>query len=143
MVQSLEEKLEFYKSQAKPSLVENLGIEMLELSPELVTASMPVDQRTCQPFGILHGGASVALAETIASVGGWLNIDHQTNAIAGLEINANHLRSVNKGKVLGKGKPIHIGKSTQVWSVEIFDEERKKISISRCTLAVIKGQLRN
>jgi len=143
MSENLKEKLEFYRSVSKPSLVEHLGIEMLELGPELVSATMPVDHRTCQPFGILHGGASVALAETIASVGGWLNIDHKRNAIAGLEINANHLRSVTSGKVTGSGQPLHIGKSTQVWSVEITDDQGKKISVSRCTLAVIGGQLRS
>lgn len=117
-----------------------LGIEWLELSPEKLVARMPVNENTKQPFGLLHGGASVALAESLASVGGWLNIDETMYASVGLEINANHLRSVKEGFVIGEAKPFHIGKKTQVWSVEIRTEEGKMVCVSRCTLAIIKQE---
>jgi uncharacterized protein (TIGR00369 family) len=102
---------------------------------------MPVDHRTVQYFGILHGGASVALAETVASCAGALHIDLDKQRVVGLEINANHLRGVEGGKgfkVHAVASPIHIGKRTQVWSVEIKTDEGKLVCISRCTLAVVQ-----
>ena len=114
-----------------------LGIEMLELTPTRVVATMPVDQRTRQPFGILHGGASVALAETVASFGAVTLIDRDRQVAVGQEINANHLRPKLEGVVTATGVPVHVGRTTQVWSIEIRDEQGKLVCISRCTMAVV------
>ena len=97
---------------------------------------MPVDHRTHQPYGLLHGGASVALAETVASVGGMISVMDQGKWVVGLEINANHLKSVKSGLVTATGIPIHQGRGTQVWEIKINDEAQNLICISRCTLAV-------
>jgi len=115
-----------------------LGIEMLELTPQRVVATMPVDQRTRQPFGILHGGASVALAETVASFGAVALIDRDRFVAVGQEINANHLRPKREGVVTATGVPVHVGRSSQVWSIEIRDEQGKLVCISRCTMAVVE-----
>jgi 1,4-dihydroxy-2-naphthoyl-CoA hydrolase len=117
-----------------------LGIEMLELTPERVVASMPVDDRTRQPFGLLHGGASVALAETVASLGAALNVDRTRFAAVGLEINANHLRAKRDGIVRATGTPLHVGRTTQVWSVEIVDEDGRLVCVSRCTIAIVPSE---
>ena len=98
---------------------------------------MPVDDRTRQPFGILHGGASVALAETVASLAACMNVDLEQFMAVGLEINANHLRSKREGVVTGTALPIHVGRSTHVWEVKIVDEQARPICVSRCTLAVV------
>lgn len=100
---------------------------------------MPVNENTIQPFGILHGGASVALAETLVSIGAWLNIDENKKSAVGIEINANHIRAVKKGgTVIGTGRPVHIGKQTQVWEAKIRTRETNKlVCISRCTLAIV------
>lgn len=115
-----------------------LGIEMLELTPQRVVATMPVDQRTRQPFGILHGGASVALAETVASFGAVTLIDRDRQVAVGQEINANHLRPKLEGVVTATGVPVHVGRGSQVWSIEIRDEQGKLVCISRCTMAVVE-----
>ncbi|RID88918.1 PaaI family thioesterase [Mesobacillus zeae] len=115
-----------------------LGIEITKIEKGLVTAKMPVDGRTRQPFGLLHGGASVALAETAASVGAYELADKETEAVVGLEINANHIRSVREGWVTATGTILHQGKSTMVWEIKITDEEDQLICISRCTMAIIK-----
>jgi uncharacterized protein (TIGR00369 family) len=122
---------------ATRGLADVLGIEVIELTPKRVVATMPVDDRTRQPFGILHGGASVALAETVASLGAVMNTDIERASAVGLEINANHLRAKRDGIVRATGQPIHIGRSTQVWEVRIVDEEDRPVCISRCTLAVV------
>lgn len=132
----LEEKVEALMSSYQSSLPGYLGIQFTSLSRSLLEAEMPVDERTKQPFGILHGGASVALSETIASVGGWLNVDKPDLIVVGAEINANHLRPVSSGRVKGQGRPIHLGRSLQVWEVSITDDADKQVCISRCTLAV-------
>ena len=120
------------------SLVEALGIEFQKIDPQEMRASMPVNQNTIQYFGMLHGGASVALAETLASVGALTHLNMNESIGVGLEINANHLRPVGLGKkVFGVGKPLHIGAKTQVWSIEIRDENDKLVCISRCTMAVV------
>ncbi|MFC9600673.1 hotdog fold thioesterase [Peribacillus butanolivorans] len=119
------------------SLIGTLGIEMKEISDGKVVATMPVDERTRQPLGLLHGGASVALAETVASVGGIQLVDSTKQAVVGLEINANHVRGVRSGHVIAEGNIIHRGKSTMVWDVKIRDNQDKLICISRCTLAII------
>lgn len=118
-------------------LADTLGIELVELTPERVVATMPVDDRTRQPFGILHGGASVALAETAVSLGAWLNIDREQQAAVGLEINANHVRAVESGTVRVVATPLHRGRTTQLWSAEIRDDQERLVCISRCTLAVV------
>ncbi|MCL4130304.1 UNVERIFIED_CONTAM: hypothetical protein GTU68_051646 [Idotea baltica] len=98
---------------------------------------MPVDNRTVQPAGLLHGGASVALAETVASIGGLIHTHDQGKKVVGQEINANHLRPVKSGIVTGTAKPIHIGKSTHVWEINIRDERQRLVCVSRCTLHVV------
>lgn len=129
--------LEQLRANATNHLATTLGIELRELTPERVVATMPVDDRTRQPFGILHGGASVALAETIASLGAVMNVDLEHFSAVGVEINANHIRAKRDGVVTGTGTPIHVGRSTQVWEVRIVDEEQRPVCVSRCTLAVV------
>ncbi|MCC5941052.1 MAG: hotdog fold thioesterase [Balneolaceae bacterium] len=115
-----------------------LGLEYLQLSRDVLKAKMPVNENTIQPFGILHGGASVALAETLASVGAYLNLTSDSKVAVGLEINANHIKSVRFGShVIGIARPIHRGAQTQVWETRIETEDQKLVSISRCTLAII------
>jgi len=126
-----------YRALAPRSLAEHLGVELLELGPERVVATMPVDDRTRQPFGLLHGGASVALAETVASLGAWRGVDRARFAAVGLEINANHLRAVREGVVRAVGTPVHRGRTTQVWSIEIRDEAGRMVCIARCTMAIV------
>lgn len=117
-------------------LFKALGIEVESFDKNKVVMSMPVDERTHQPYGYLHGGASVLLAETVASMGGTLHIDLETQAVFGMEINANHIRSKREGKVIATGTPAHIGRTSMVWNIEIKDEQDKLICISRCTLGV-------
>ena len=121
----------------KNTLLETLEITVTEAAPERVTATMPVTPRVHQPFGILHGGASVVLAETVASIGATVNLDMERQRAVGLEINANHLRSVRDGVLTAVATPIHRGRKTQVWGIEIRDEEEKLVCTSRCTLAVL------
>jgi 1,4-dihydroxy-2-naphthoyl-CoA hydrolase len=119
------------------TLMNSLGIKVTELGKGRVIATMPVDERTWQPFGLLHGGASVALAETVASIGGFELVDKEKEAVVGLEINANHIRGKRNGYVTAEGNILHQGKTTMVWDIKIRDEADKLISVSRCTLAVI------
>lgn len=120
------------------TLISHLGIEIMEIGEDYLTARMPVDNRTCQPRGILHGGASVALAETIGSCGANLVIDREEYYCVGLEINANHIRSVSSGYVTGTARPLHLGKSTQVWEMMIHDGEGNLVCVSRMTNSVLK-----
>jgi len=122
----------------KDTLLEALGIEIIHLEEGKVVATMPVDERTRQPMGLLHGGASVALAETVASVGAYELVDKEVEAVAGLEINANHVRPKTEGVVTAVATVLHQGKSTQVWDIKITDEQDRLICVSRCTMAVIK-----
>ena len=117
------------------TLVQCLGIEFTEIGEDFVEARMPVDERTMQPMGLLHGGASAALAETLGGAGAYLAVPEGTICL-GLEINANHLRPVPRGWVIGRATPIHIGRSTQVWNIAIRDEQGNLICISRLTVAV-------
>lgn len=128
----------WYRAVPITGLPKTLGIEMVELTEERVVATMPVDERTRQPFGLLHGGASIALAETVASFGAALFIDRVRYAAVGQEINGNHLRPKFDGVVRAVGTPVHVGRSTQVWSIEIRDEEERLVCISRCTMAVVE-----
>lgn len=120
------------------TLLGSLGIEITELQKGKVVATMPVDDRTRQPFGLLHGGASVALAETVASVGAFELVDKENEVAVGLEINANHIRAKKDGLVTATGTVLHQGKTTMVWDIKITDEEDNLVCISRCTIAVIK-----
>ncbi|MBF6634523.1 MAG: hotdog fold thioesterase [Planococcus sp. (in: Bacteria)] len=115
-----------------------LGIEFGDITPDRVTATMPVHAATHQPFGQLHGGASVVLAESVASVGTWHLIDQENEIAVGLEINANHLRGKQEGVVTAIGTPLHKGRTTMVWDIKIIDEEEKLICVSRCTVAIVK-----
>ena len=125
------------RSVATKHLADVIGIQIVELTKERVVATMPVDERTRQPFGILHGGASVALAETVASLAASMNADLDRFNVVGLEINANHIRAKRDGTVTGTALPIHVGRSTQVWEIRIVDEQQRPICVSRCTLAVV------
>jgi 1,4-dihydroxy-2-naphthoyl-CoA hydrolase len=122
------------------TLLKTLGIELVEIRKDRVVARMPVTPRICQPFGLLHGGASVALAETVASTGAWMNVDQERERVVGLEINANHLRGKRDGVVTAVATPVHVGRRTQVWEVRIADENDKPVCISRCTLAVVQAE---
>jgi 1,4-dihydroxy-2-naphthoyl-CoA hydrolase len=128
---------EWWRALGDQHLPGTLGIEILELNDDRVVATMPVDARTHQPFGILHGGASVALEETVASLGATGRIDRKTFMAVGQEINANHLRAKSEGVVTATATPVHVGRSSQVWSISIVDEAGRLICISRCTLAVV------
>jgi 1,4-dihydroxy-2-naphthoyl-CoA hydrolase len=119
------------------TLAANLGIEITEMGDDSITAKMPVDHRTHQPLGLLHGGASVALAETLGSVGAMCCLDFDKQYCVGLEINANHIKSAKSGFVYGTAKPIHVGKRTQVWEIKIVNEGQELVCVSRITLAVI------
>lgn len=117
-----------------------LGIEFTSFKSDEIKAQMPVDENTIQPFGLLHGGASVALAETLASVGAWLNIKEADKIAVGVEINANHMRPVRMGeRVHGISTPVHIGRRTQLWETKIYTDNDKLVCISRCTLTVVNG----
>ena len=122
----------------KGTLGEHLGMQFSEIGENFLKATMPVDERTRQPYGLLHGGASVALAETVGSVASALVIDHSKWLCVGLEINANHIRGVKDGIVTGTCTPIHLGASTHVWDIKIHDEQNKLVSISRLTVAILK-----
>lgn len=119
-------------------LMETLGIEIVTMEKDNIVLTMPVDERTHQPAGFLHGGASVLLAETAASMGGYLNINPEEEIVFGIDINANHLRSKKSGTVTAVASPFHIGKTTMVWEIKISDEADKLICIARCTLGVVK-----
>ncbi len=130
-----EASLEALNARSRGTLMETLGIVFTELGDGYLRATMPVAPRTHQPYGLLHGGASVALAETLGSSAGALVAGGQ--AVVGLEINANHLRAVRSGTVTGTTRPVHIGRSTQVWEIRIEDEAGQTVCISRITLAVL------
>jgi 1,4-dihydroxy-2-naphthoyl-CoA hydrolase len=115
-----------------------LGMIFTEIGPDFIKGTMPVDERTRQPYGLLHGGASAAFAETLGSVASTLVIDHSRYYCVGLEINANHVRSASKGVVTGICKAVHLGRTTHVWDIRIFDEREKLVCISRLTVAIIQ-----
>jgi 1,4-dihydroxy-2-naphthoyl-CoA hydrolase len=119
------------------SMLETLGIRLIEFGDDFLRGAMPVDARTRQPFGLLHGGASVTLAETLGSFGGWLCLPPGGGTVVGIEVNANHLRAVREGEVVGTARPLHLGRSTQVWEIRIVDPQDRLVCISRLTLAVV------
>ncbi len=138
MIWSREYELEEFGRFQKNTLLEALGIELKEIGEDYLVGTMPVDERTKQPFGLLHGGASVALAETLGSVAAGMVVGTDNFNAVGLDINANHLRPVFKGNVVGKASPIFIGKKTHVWEIKISDDETGKLScISRLTMAIM------
>jgi len=122
---------------SKNNMAEHLGILFTEVGEDFISATLPVDNRTHQPFGLLHGGASVVLAETLGSVAAFLCVDREKQYCVGLEINANHIKSAREGIVTGTTRPIHIGKKTQVWEIKIVNPQNELVSISRITIAVI------
>jgi uncharacterized protein (TIGR00369 family) len=129
---------DWYAQVPVTGLPATLGIEIVELTESRVVATMPVDARTRQPFGILHGGASIALAETVASFGSVALIDRERFMAVGQEINGNHLRPKLDGVVRATGVPVHVGRTSHVWSIEIRDEQERLVCISRCTMAIVE-----
>ena len=125
---------------SKNTLGEHIGMQFSEIGEDYLKATMPVDHRTHQPYGLLHGGASAALAETLGSVSSALVIDQEKFICVGIEINANHIRSIRSGIVTGTCTPIHIGATTHVWDIRINDERNKLVCISRLTVAILKKQ---
>jgi 1,4-dihydroxy-2-naphthoyl-CoA hydrolase len=130
--------LEQLQQQARATLAEHLEIRFTEIGPDYLCAAMPVNAHTHQPSGVLHGGASLALAETVGSVAANLCVDRSTHLCLGQEINANHLRPVASGLVTATARPYHIGSRSQVWHIEIRDERGKLVCVSRLTMAVIR-----
>ena len=130
--------VESLKSFGKGTMSEHLGIEWVDLGDDFFKAKMPVDHRTNQPYGLLHGGASCVLAETLGSVASYLVIDSSQFYCVGIEINANHIRSVKNGFVYGVCSPLHLGSTTHVWDIRITNEEGKLVCISRLTVAIMK-----
>ncbi|HEV7350486.1 hotdog fold thioesterase [Telluribacter sp.] len=132
--------IDFLHSLDKKTIAGHLGIEYTEVGDDYIVARMPVDHRTHQPFGILHGGASVVLAESLGSVASYLCLkDRENQRAVGLEINANHIRPVSSGYVYGKVTPIHVGRTTHLWEIRITNEEGKLVCISRLTIAVVEA----
>ena len=129
--------LESVQKMGLGTMVEHLGIQITELGDDSLSGTMPVDQRTVQPMGILHGGASAALAETLGSIAANLVVDTRRKYCVGLDINANHIKAARAGWVTGVARPLHLGTSTQVWSIEIKDMQGKLVCISRLTMAVL------
>lgn len=124
---------------ARGTLDETLGIEITGFTEDSITGTLPVDARTKQPFGLLHGGASVALAESLGSLGCYLTLPADGSRGVGLEINANHLRAVRDGVVTGTARPLHLGRTTQVWEIRIVDREGRLTCVSRLTMAIVPG----
>jgi 1,4-dihydroxy-2-naphthoyl-CoA hydrolase len=130
-------RLEDILELGKGTMGEYIGIKWQEIGENYLKANMPVDHRTIQPYGLLHGGASAALAETIGSVASSLVVDHSKYYCVGLEINANHIRSAKEGFVTGTASPLHLGKTTHVWDIKIHDSQDKLVCVSRLTVAVL------
>ena len=137
-----QEILKNVRSMGRGTLGEALGIEITDIGKEYVSGKMPVDHRTKQPFGLLHGGASVALAETLGSIGALMQIDTRQNSAVGIDINASHLRSVNDGWVHGTANMIRAGNKIQVWDIEIVDDNKNLVCKSRLTVANIRNHVK-
>ena len=136
MIWKIKPTVESINSLGDKSMGSYLGIEITEIGDDFLSARMPVNEKTTQPYGILHGGASCVLAETLGSIGGAFCVDMHTQIVVGLEINANHLRPAKSGYVTGTARPIHIGRTTHVWDIKITNEKGDLVCISRLTLAV-------
>ncbi len=131
--------IQYLEGLRNANMGEYIGFEFIEVGADFLTGRIPVDHRTTQPFGILHGGASCVLAETLGSVAAWMTINPDTHRAVGLEINANHIRAITKGHVIGKATALHIGRRTQVWQIDMSEEATgKRTAISRITMAVIE-----
>ncbi len=130
--------VEYINSLGKATMAERIGIEVTEIGSDYLKGKMPVDSRTVQTYGILHGGASAALAETLGSIAGMMTLDPEKEFCVGLEINANHVRSVRRGFVFGTARALHIGSKTQVWEIKIENETGQLTCVSRLTLAILK-----
>ena len=131
-----QEKLKRINDSIQNTMTSTIGIEITDIGDDFICGKMPVDERTTQPFGLLHGGASAALAETLGSIGGGIKVYSNNETVVGIEINANHLKSARDGWVYGKATPIRIGKKIQVWNIEITNEDDDLICVSRLTLAI-------
>ena len=129
--------LDQINASSRNTMVSTLDIRVVEVGEDFLRGTMPVDERTKQPFGLLHGGASVALAETLGSLAGNLCLDGSKEVAVGLDINANHIRATTSGLVTGTARPLHIGRTTQVWEIRIEDDQQRLVCISRLTLAVV------
>jgi 1,4-dihydroxy-2-naphthoyl-CoA hydrolase len=129
--------LDLLNSMSAHTMVQHLGIQFIEVGSDFLVAQMPVDHRTHQPMGMLHGGASVALAETLGSVAAHCVIDREKQYCVGLEINANHLKAVRDGFVFGTVRPLHVGKSTHVWEIKITNAKQELVCVSRITMAIL------
>ena len=129
--------IEQINKKASSTLLEALGIVVTNIEKDSVSGKMPVNQKTKQPFGLLHGGASVALAETLGSIGAGMKIDQETQSVVGIEINASHLKTISSGWVFGEANIVRIGKKIQVWEIEIKNKDKQLICKSRLTLATI------
>ena len=130
--------LEQIEAFQKNTMTDHLGIKITDYGNNYICGKMPVDHRTKQPYGLLHGGASVAFAETLGSIGAGMLIDYNYKSVVGVEINASHLKSIKKGWVYGRAQPLRVGKTIQVWDINITDKDDNLICASRLTLAVIK-----
>ena len=126
-----QEKLKRINDSIQNTMTSTIGIEITDIGDDFICGKMPVDERTTQPFGLLHGGASVALAETLGSIGGGIKVYSNNETVVGIEINANHLKSARDGWVYGKATPIPIGKKIQVWNIEITNDSNDIICVSR------------
>jgi 1,4-dihydroxy-2-naphthoyl-CoA hydrolase len=131
--------LEAMNEGSEGTLIRHLGIVFDEIGNDFLRATMPVDARTHQPYGLLHGGASVVLAETLGSTGAMMCVDGAQYLCVGQEINANHVRSVRSGRVIGTARPVHIGGRSQVWNIDIVNDKGELVCVSRLTVAVIKS----
>jgi len=132
-----QEKIQRVNDSIQNTMSSTIGIEITDIDNDFICGKMPVDERTIQPFGLLHGGASAALAETLGSIAGSIKVYPNNETVVGIEINANHLKSARDGWVYGKATPIRIGKKIQVWNIEIRNDSGDLICVSRLTLAVI------
>lgn len=138
MVFSKKPDLDFINQMGKDNMPGFLEINFTKIGDDFLEAEMPVNNKTKQPMGLLHGGANVVLAETLGSIAAILTLNLDTHYAVGLEINANHLRAVKEGKVLGRATPLHIGRKTQVWEIKITDNQGKLSCISRITMAILQ-----
>ncbi len=129
--------LEGINAWGRVNMIDHLEIAFTEIGDDYLKATMPVDHRTTQPLGLLHGGASVVLAETLGSTAATLCVDAERHYCVGIEINANHLRAVRQGIVTGTARPLHLGRRTHVWQIHIHDEDDRLVAVSRLTLAVL------
>ena len=136
MIWKVKPDVEVINNFNKDTLVAHLGIEIVEVGEDYIKSKMPVDHRTRQPMGLLHGGASVVLSESVGSMASWLVTADQTKNIVGIEVNANHLKSAKSGFVFGITKPIRIGRTLHVWNTEIYDEDDNLLCVSRLTVMV-------